>query len=139
MKISLFFSLFAIAALALFVVWAKHEISRRDTSITVSESKQNYLFEASYDAAKTAEVEYYINQHIRPDQLGGSENDYIDVNTRLDDDTHFYIRESPGRLRIKLDKGENTTASCNRIRNMCNGIKSLLADKGPHGLPKDIN
>jgi hypothetical protein len=74
-------------------------------------------------------VEGYINKCISPDQMGSSVNDYIDANTTLNDNTMFYIKESPGKLKIKLDKTENSTASYYRIKKMCDGVTSLIAGK----------
>ena len=68
-------------------------------------------------------------KNISPDQMGSSENDYIDANPRLDDNTRFYIKESPGRLKIRLDKRVNATASYYRIKKMCEGVKELIAGK----------
>jgi hypothetical protein len=59
--------------------------------------------------------------------MAKSENDYVDASTSLPDNTRFYISESPGRLKIRLNKTQNSTASYFRIKKMCEGVKQLLA------------
>jgi len=127
MKTGVFFTAFSILALSIFLVWSRFEDFNHNISITVSEEKDTYEFSARYDRASTRRVEAYINDSIKPDQMGNSENDYVDANTSLPDNTRFYIKESPGRLKIRLDKTQNSTASYYRIKKMCEGVKQLLA------------
>jgi len=127
MKTSVLFAAFSIIALGSFLLWARFNIYDHDTAITVNDDSDSYTFTAHYDQGKTGRVESFINQKISPDQMGSSVNDYIDANTRLDDNTRFYIKESPGRLKIRLDKTTNSSASYRRIRRMCEGVKDLLA------------
>lgn len=137
MKTSLFFSVFSMVALALFLIWAKHEVADHDTTISVSENRHNYSFRAVYDARESDKVQQYLNQCISPVQLGNSGGEYVNVNTTLADHTHFYVRESPGKLEIKLDKRLNTSASYQRIRAMCEGVKQILAGKKPAVKPEN--
>jgi hypothetical protein len=127
MKTGVFFAVFSILALSIFLVWSRFEDFNHNISITVSEQRDTYEFSAHYDRANTTRVQAYINDCIKPDQMGNSENDYIDANTALPDNTRFYIKESPGRLKIRLDKTQNSTASYYRIKKMCEGVKQLLA------------
>jgi hypothetical protein len=129
MKTSVLFATFSIIALSIFLVWAKFNVYDHDTAITVNEDTDSYVFTARYDRRETGRVESFINKNISPDRMGSSPNDYVDANTRLNDNTRFYIKESPGKLKIKLDKTINTVASCYRIRKMCKGVKELLAGK----------
>jgi hypothetical protein len=129
MKTSVLFAAFSIVALSIFLVCARFEVFNHDISISVSEDEDNYTFSAQYNRVNTGVVEHYINTCISPDRLGNSENDYIDANTSLPDKTQFYVKESPGQLKIKLDKRKNSMASYYRIKKMCDGIKGLLAGK----------
>ncbi|MDR3697969.1 hypothetical protein [Mucilaginibacter sp.] len=127
MKTGVFFGVFSILALSVFLVWSKFEDFNHNISITVSEEKDSYEFLANYDRSNTGRIEAYINTEISPDRLGNSENDFVDATTSLPDHTRFYIKESPGRLKIRLDKTQNSTASYLRIKKMCEGVKRLLA------------
>jgi hypothetical protein len=129
MKTSVFFAAFSIIALSIFLICARFEVFNHDISISVSEDQDYYTFSARYNSGNTGLVEHYINRCISPDQLGTSENDYIDANTSLPDKTQFYAKESPGKLTIRLDRRINSTASYYRIKKMCEGVKDLLAGK----------
>jgi hypothetical protein len=129
MKTGIFFTVFSIVALSIFLIWARFEDFDHSISVSVTEDQDTYAFSANYAKANTGRVEGYINSEISPDQMGNSANDYIDATTSLPDKTCFYIKESPGKLKIKLDKRINSTASYYRIKKMCEGIKQVLAGK----------
>jgi hypothetical protein len=126
MKAGVFFAAFSIIALSIFLVFARFEVFDHNISVSVSEDNDTYTFSAVYNKANTGRVEGYINKCISPDQLGNSVNDYIDATTALPDGTRFYVKESPGRIKISIDKKRNSTASYYRIKNMCEGIKGLV-------------
>ncbi len=128
MKTSVLFAAFSIIALSGFLFWARFNI-HEGFSTTVNDDTDTYTFTAQYDRRETGKVEGFINKNISPDQMGSSENDYVDANTTLNDNTHFYIKESPGLLKIRLDKRANTTASFYRIKKMCEGVSKLLTGK----------
>ncbi len=129
MKTSFFLTAFCLISLSVFLVWTKFEVNNHDTVVSVSEDVNTYTFSASYEAEKTRRVYNYINKSISPNQLGNSESDYFDVTTSLDDKTEFYIKESPGKLKIVLDKRKNSPASYYRIKGMCEGVKKHLGEK----------
>ncbi len=129
MKTSFYLTAFCIVSLSIFLVWSKLEVNDHDTSIAISENDDTYTFTASYAEGNSRAVYHYINKNISPNQLGDSENDYFDVTTSLADKTVFYIKESPGKLKIAIDKRKNSTASYYRIKRMCEGVKALLAGR----------
>ena len=130
LKTSFYLTAFCLIALSIFVTWTKFDLDyNHNISISVREDDDNYQFTANYEAANTRRVQQYINKSIEPNGLFRSENDYFDVTTSLADNTKFYIKESPGKLKITLDKKRNSTASYLRIKKMCEGIKQLVAGK----------
>jgi hypothetical protein len=129
MKTSFFLTAFCLISLSVFLVWTKFEVNNHDTAVSVNEDVNTYSFSASYSPEKTRRVYNYINKSISPNQLGNSENDYFDVTTSLDDKTEFYIKESPGKLKIMLDKRKNSSASYYRIKGICEGVKKFLTEK----------
>jgi hypothetical protein len=129
MKTSVIFAAFSIVALSVMLFWARFTDFDHSTSVTVSEDENTYTFSARYDRRETGRVERYINQNISPDQMGSSENDYVDASTTLNDNTRFHIKESPGKLEIQIDKKANSPASCYRIRKLCDGVKDLLGGR----------
>jgi hypothetical protein len=132
MKTSFFLATFCLISLSAFIIYTKfdvNDVNRGRTSISISEDDNSYQLEAVYNTNNTGRVERYINRCISPDRLGDSENDYIDANTSLPDGTVFYVKESPGKLKIEINKKKNSTASYYRIKKMCEGVKGLLAGK----------
>lgn len=96
-------------------------------TISVSDTRETYVFTASYNRSATSKVEKFINRNISPGHMGSSENDFIDASTTLADHTSFHIKESAGNLEISIKKNENSPASVERIRKLCNGVKALIS------------
>ncbi len=129
MKISFYLTAFCLISLSIFLVYSKLDIHNHGLEISVREDDDAYQFTAYFDAANTTRVQKYINKSIEPNGLFSSENDRFNVSTTLADKTEFNVKESPGNLKITLNKRQNTTASYHRIKNMCDGIKQLLVGK----------
>ena|SRR5665213_1161020 len=129
MKTSFFLATFCLISLSAFIIYTKfdvNDVNRDRTSISISEDDNSYQLEAVYNTNSTDRVERYINNCISPNSLGKSENDYFEVTTSLSDGTVFYVKESPGKLKIELNKKKNSTASYYRIKKMCEGVKGVL-------------
>ena len=98
-----------------------------DINITLSESDHYYSMKAYFSKSKTRDVERYMDSRIGRRSNMSFVNSQIDGNLALDDHTTFYIKKSPGLLKIKFDKAENSEEAYERIRSMCEGIKQVLA------------
>jgi hypothetical protein len=129
MKTSFYLTAICLIALGTFLVWSKLHINTHDVGIAVHDDNDQYRFTAVFPDGNTYRVQQYINQSISPNSLAKSDNDYFDVTTTLTDRTEFYINESPGNLKIEIDKRKNSNASIYRIRKMCDGIKDMLTGK----------
>jgi hypothetical protein len=132
MKTSFYLTAFCLVSLSIFLLYTKMGNNTGNIAITVNDIDDTYKFTASFDPNATPRVLNYINKSIKPTGMG----DYfdittqrIDITTLLNDHTEFYIKESPGELKVVLDKRKNSHASCLRIKRMCEGIKNLLAGK----------
>ena len=95
--------------------------------ISVTDSDDAYEFFANYDKEKTQRVQDFINDKMAP----GSKvtGDHVDITTTLDDHTSFRLEEYPGKVRIKLDKEDNSEASYRRIKAMGEGIRRIIGGK----------
>lgn len=129
MKASFFIAAFCLVALSIFVGWIKYQRNNGNISISVKNTDDYYTYTASFDEAMTGHVQDYINYSIKPNGLFKSTHDYFNVTTTLADQTNFYVKESPGQLKIELNKRKNSTASYLRIKNMCDGISNVLKGK----------
>ena len=113
------------ALLSITVISCMH--NDRDINITLNESGHYYSMKAYFGKNKTTDVERYMDSRIGRRSNMSFVNSQIDGKLALDDHTTFYIKKSPGLLKIKLDKTENSEEAYERIRSMCEGIKKVLA------------
>lgn len=95
-----------------------------DEKISVTDSDDTYEFYAKYDKKKSQRVQDYINVKMSPS--GKVTGDNVDITATLDDKTRFELEEYPGKVRIKLDKEDNSETSYRRIKAMCEGIKEVI-------------
>jgi len=106
-----------------------YHYDRDNISVTVQEDDEEYRMSARYDDNKTMAVDNYIktcmesNGHSRYDGHGD-----FSATLTLDDNSQVYIRSRQGRLKIKFDKEENSEEAYEKIKNMCEGIKQILAE-----------
>ncbi|WP_221391715.1 hypothetical protein [Dyadobacter sp. NIV53] len=98
-----------------------------DTKISVTDSDDTYEFYAKFDKSKMGEIQNFINRKIAPSSIVTDKN--MDITTTLNDNTQFQLKESPGKIRIILDKEDNSVASYIRIKKMCEGIKGIISEK----------
>jgi len=126
------FLFFAAGLLLVTVLSSCHDDSYyRDgnVSISVQEDDEEYRMNAKYDEDKTMAVDNYIKSCTGSDghyRYGGHGN--FDATLTLDDNSRVYIKSREGRLKIKFNKEENSEEAYERIRDMCDGIKEILAN-----------
>jgi hypothetical protein len=99
---------------------------RKDISIQYKESKQYYSMEAWFDENRTQAVEEYMDDKIGRQSDMSFVGTQLDGSIDLDDHTNFLIKKSPGHLKIKLDKQENSADSYRQIKSLCEGIKEVM-------------
>lgn len=99
-----------------------------DVKISVKDTDDEYTFSAYFDEKKTDEIVKVIDQNIAPTTIHSDENE-IDVTTTLDDKTKFDLQYEPGEVMIKLNKNENSKSSYQRVKKMCEEIKSAIGKK----------
>jgi len=99
---------------------------RHNTNISIHEQRDSYEFYASYSKNKTVKVQRYLDERLGSSEFYRSELDDYDRTEVMNDDTKFYIQSTPGRIKIKLDKRENTEESYKRVKLICEGLKDVL-------------
>ncbi len=97
-----------------------------NVSISIQESDDEYRLKASFNERDTREIQNFIRDFTEQKEIFNSQNEHIELT--LDDDTKFSIRSHRGQLNIKFDKEENSSASYERIKDMYEGVKELLAE-----------
>jgi hypothetical protein len=99
-----------------------------DISISISDDENEYEMKADYRRNQTRDVEVYLNEHLLNGAHIAISKDLVDKEITLDDKTTFYINSEPGNLYIKIDKTANPEESCERVRQVCEELKDVLAD-----------
>jgi hypothetical protein len=98
-----------------------------DVAISIKENSNEYKLLARFDKNKTKAVQNYIEDYTANIGLFKAGNNKVDGIVTLNDNTTVYIKFKKGRLKIKLDKEQNSEQSYEKIKEMCEGIKELLA------------
>jgi hypothetical protein len=100
-----------------------------DVSISIQEDEEEYKLSAHFEDRKTKAVQNFIKEYTASTiNFKSSNNNYLDATVTLDDNTRFYIKSKEGLLKIKFDKEENSEASYEKVKEMCEGVKDLLAE-----------
>ena len=103
-----------------------------DLHIRINDNDDVYRLRATYNEDLSDDVQRVINKHLRMHHSETLVGRYTDKEIRLQDGTYFYVKTGPGRLRIKIDRDENSEESCQELEAMCDEIKEMLAQKEEH-------
>ncbi|HEY6953904.1 MAG TPA: hypothetical protein VI385_01610 [Flavisolibacter sp.] len=99
---------------------------RTGTAIQFYESNDYYSMNAWFNENKTRAVEEYMDDQIGQQNNTSFANTTIDGMIGLDDHTTFFLKKTPGHVKIELDKRNNTRASYRQIKSLCEGIKGVV-------------
>lgn len=110
-----------------FAFFLHRMIVHHNTSISIRESDDSYEFYASYTNNKTGQVQKYLDDKLNTNKM--FRNGRIDAMITLTDNTNVYIKTTPGRLLIKLDKNENTFASYARIKRVGEELRMKFGEE----------
>lgn len=97
-----------------------------NTSITYHDSERYYSMNAHFSKSKTRDVDAYIDKRIGAGSNFSFSHTEVNSTITLNDETKFYMLKVPGHIEIKLVKEENSDESYDRIRSVCEGMKSVL-------------
>jgi hypothetical protein len=112
----------------IFLVVLSSCFHNHNISISISDDEDEYEMDASYRKNQTYKVRAYLNEHLLNKSSVSFKSKSMDEEITLDDNTTFYINSYPGELRIKIDKTENSDESFEKIRQVCEDLKDILAD-----------
>ena len=98
-----------------------------DISISISDDDDEYEMDALYQRNKTHTVQVYLNEHLLNNR-GSLKKRWKDEVIILDDHTKLYLHAYPGEMRIKIDKTENSEESYDKVKQVCEELKDILAD-----------
>jgi len=101
---------------------------RDHVSITMSDTNDEFEMDASYRKNQARTVRVYLNDRLLNNADLAYKNGLHDQEITLEDNTTFYINTDPGELRIKIDKRENSAASCEHVKQVCADLEQILAE-----------
>ena len=97
-----------------------------NTSVTISDSGDEYEMYASYDIDKARKIQRLLDRELNVDIGRSGRHTHVDATITLDDRTTFYMQAFPGELKINFDKTRNSEDSWIRIQDVCEEIKEAL-------------
>ncbi len=98
-----------------------------DLDIAIRDDDSDYRMRIWFEEDQTLAVQRVINEHLRQHHSISLVHGYTDTDVTLDDGTVFHIKSRPGRLRINFDKDGNSEEGCDKVMEMCDEIKDMLA------------
>jgi preprotein translocase subunit SecF len=97
-------------------------------SLHIKENADQYHVFARYDRRKTRDVQYYLDRTLGTDHMFRKSK--INATITLDDHTRFYVKNSPGRLVIRLNRDENSEEAYWRMKELAEGLKKhIISEK----------
>ncbi len=121
-KLSYLLGLLLLATIAS-LPFLKKELNGDNIKVSVSETKEEYRFEARFNKNKSDAVSEYMDDYLDQKIF---ENAQIDAAMRLNDGTQIYAKTEEGEVKIRLDKQLNSRESYEKIKKMGEGIKRIL-------------
>jgi stalled ribosome rescue protein Dom34 len=126
MKKSSFLVLICLLTLGISLAFTKSSADSKRISFTVTESDDFYEISAEYNKSKIEKVQFAVNKSMKPTVIFTSEKDDFSKTITLDDKTQLVVKTTPGKMKIKLDKTQNSKASLERLKSIVPRIKEAL-------------
>lgn len=100
-----------------------------DIRISVHDNPDAYGFVARYNPNDAPDVQYFVEKRLEQNGFATGNEKNIETTVLLNDGTDMYIRSSPGLLKIRLNRHDNSEASYREVKQICEGVKNMLAGK----------
>lgn len=97
-----------------------------NVSFTVEETDDEYRIFAGYDPEKTRAIESVLDQYLKQDGDSSFTNTQIDAEMTMSNKITFYIKHSPGKLKIELDRTKNNRAALLKFKEMAEQLKKAI-------------
>lgn len=126
MKKLSFFIPICFLALGISLACTKSPADSDRTSFAVTESDDSFEISAEYNKSKITQVQKAVNDYTKPVVVFNSETDNFAKTITLADNSKIYVKTSQGKLLIKLNRKENSSASFQRVKGMVPSIKAAV-------------
>ena len=109
-----------------FVTYIMYKVEySNNISINVSDSEDTYRITARYSRSQSARVQRYLCDELHSEVF--KEKRVINYLV-LGEKARVYVKTSPGRLLLKIDKNENDEESYDKMKEIAEGIKHRLTE-----------
>lgn len=116
-----------ICSLATFLLVCSALFSQNDNiKATTKESDDAYEYSAEFNKNKNPEIVKYMDNVLGKSNNFSFENTKLDSKMTLDDKSTFYMKLSPGNVKIKFSKKENTMENYKRLKRICQGVNEIV-------------
>lgn len=85
-----------------------------------------YSMDARFGRSKTRKAERYMNEMIGRQNNVSFFNTETDAVFTLDDGSKFYMKKSPGHIKISMNKDETSDRNYHAMKQMCEGMKDVI-------------
>jgi hypothetical protein len=110
------------SVIALFVITviavSQSAFTSANISVEITETKATYKLLAEYNKSQTDKVQRSIDRRLV--------NTTIDATLKLSGKPSFYIKASPGRLKIVFNKNQHDEESCNQMKKIYARIEDII-------------
>lgn len=129
MKYSNLFIILCLLSFAFCFPYLKKELNGDNIKISRTETQEGFTFTASFNKVKSPKVQAYIDEYLKPMGNFSMKNVEIDATITLDDKSNFYLKTTPGELKIKVEKEETSASNYFKLKRMCESLSDVIAKK----------
>ncbi|MES2795509.1 MAG: hypothetical protein V4683_06065, partial [Bacteroidota bacterium] len=109
-------SVIILAVIAFTSCVAFHYFNKEDISLNYTEDEKELSISAKFPDEKTTKVQNYLTKKLGDSDDFSFKNSRIDGKIALKDRTFFYIKLSEGRLKIEMQKKENSFEAYQKMK-----------------------
>jgi formylmethanofuran dehydrogenase subunit A len=121
--------LMSVAILALFLSVAGFMHANapgHPTSFSITVTSTAIITKVTYDPDQAPQVEKYIDSSLAPELVFGDKHE-VDKEVQISgSELKYHIEGSPGKLNMTADKKSNADSSLNKLKNIFEGLKSVI-------------
>jgi hypothetical protein len=104
-----------------------HDDNDHDISLQIKETDNSYMVYARYDRHRTSAVQHYLDRTLGTSHMFRKSR--VDATISVDDRMRFYVKNTPGRLVIRLNRNENSEEAYWRIKEVAEGLKKQIVSE----------
>lgn len=129
MKYSNLFIIFCLLSFAFCFPYLKKEFNGDNIKISRTETVDGFTFTAGFNKTKSPKIQAYIDEYLKPAGDFSLKNTEIDATITLNDKSTFYLKTTPGELKIVVEKDETSASNYFKLKIMCESLSDVIREK----------